>query len=137
MPDKAKQLNPDLSDEQKEVLFNQGTEAPFSGKYVNHTDSGMYTCANCGAELFSSDTKFESKEPGLAGWPSFSEVAASGALKLTDDRSLGIHRVEVTCANCGSHLGHLFKGVSDHPSGVHYCINSACLGFKPEAKSKK
>lgn len=134
MSAKLKQLNSDLSDEQKDILFNRGTEVPFSGKYVNHSEGGMYTCVNCGAELFRSNTKFESKEPGLAGWPSFSEVAKSGAVKLSKDNSLGMQRTEVTCANCGVHLGHLFEGVKDHPSGVHYCINSACLGFKPVDK---
>lgn len=130
----AKQINKNLTDEQREVLFDKGTEAPFSGKFVSHSDKGMYTCVNCGAELFSSKSKFESKEPGLAGWPSFSEVASSGAVELKDDDGMGMHRVEVICKNCGAHLGHLFKGVKDHPSGVHYCINSACLGFKPSDK---
>ncbi|HCM52218.1 TPA: peptide-methionine (R)-S-oxide reductase [Candidatus Saccharibacteria bacterium] len=128
------ELKKKLTPEQYHVLRQKGTEAPFSGKYVNHNETGMYTCMVCGAELFSSKSKFESKEPGLAGWPSFSEVAGSKAVKLIDDNSLGMHRVEVTCANCGSHLGHLFEGIKDHPSGVHYCINSTCLGFKPESK---
>lgn len=130
----AKQMNQNLTDEQKKVLFDKGTEAPFSGKYVDHNEAGMYTCVNCGAELFSSKSKFESKEPGLAGWPSFAEVAKSDAVELRDDNSLGMQRVEVICKNCGVHLGHLFAAVKDHPSGVHYCINSACLGFKPRAK---
>lgn len=126
----AKQVNKKLTEEQKKVLFDKGTEAPFSGKYVNHNEAGMYTCANCGAKLFSSKSKFESKEPGLAGWPSFSEVASSDSVELKDDDSLGMRRTEVVCKNCGAHLGHLFTGVKDHPSGVHYCINSACLDFK-------
>lgn len=133
----AKQINKNLTDEQKQVLFNNGTEAPFSGKYVNHSEKGMYTCVNCGAKLFSSSTKFESTTPGLAGWPSFSEVANSKAVNLKEDNSLGMYRTEVTCANCGAHLGHLFTEVPDHPSGVHYCINSACLGFEPDKKSKQ
>ncbi|OGL35233.1 peptide-methionine (R)-S-oxide reductase [Candidatus Saccharibacteria bacterium RIFCSPHIGHO2_12_FULL_47_16b] len=128
----AKQMNKNLTKEQKDILFKKGTEAPFSGQYVNHNKAGMYTCVNCGAKLFSSSSKFESKEPGLAGWPSFAEVAKSDAVELKDDSSLGVHRVEVLCKNCGAHLGHLFEGVKDHPSGVHYCINSACLGFKPD-----
>ncbi len=130
------ELKKRLTLQQYHVLREQGTEAPYSGKYVNHNQAGMYTCMVCGAELFSSKDKFEAKEPGLAGWPSFSEVASSKAVKLTEDKSLGLDRVKVTCANCGSHLGHLFKGVQDHPSGVHYCINSACLDFKPAKKSK-
>lgn len=93
----------------------------------------MYTCAACGAELFSSDTKYESDIPGLAGWPSFYDVAKSGAVKLANDNSLGMQRVEVTCANCGSHLGHLFDDPSS-PNGQHYCINSAALDFDPRKK---
>ncbi len=130
----AKPVNLNLTDEQKKLLFEGGTEAPFSGKYLNHDEKGMYTCANCGAQLFNSDTKFESITPGLIGWPSFSEVAKNSAVKLTPDNSLGMRRTEVTCANCGAHLGHLFEGVDDHPSDVHYCINSACLGFEPKSK---
>lgn len=130
----AKQINDNLSEEQKEILFNKGTEAPFSGEFVNHSKKGMYTCVNCGKELFSSSSKYESKQPGLAGWPSFADVAKSGAVELKDDDSLGMRRTEVICKNCGVHLGHLFEGTSDHSSGVHYCINSACLGFEPEEK---
>jgi peptide-methionine (R)-S-oxide reductase len=132
----AKQINKKLTDQQKDILFNKGTETPFTGKFVDHDKRGMYTCVNCGVELFSSNSKYESKEPGLAGWPSFAEVAKSDAVELKDDSSLGIKRVEVTCKNCGVHLGHLFEGVKDHPSGVHYCINSACLGFMPDKKTK-
>lgn len=124
------QLRKKLTDESYRVTQEKGTEAPFSGQYVNTNDKGMYSCVVCGAELFSSDTKFESKEPGLAGWPSFSEVAKNEAVILSDDKSGGMNRVEVTCANCGAHLGHLFKGVADHPSGIHYCINSCALDFK-------
>lgn len=129
-----KPMNPNLTDEQKHILFEKGTEAPFSGKYVNHDKKGMYTCVNCGAELFSSSAKYESKEPGLAGWPSFADVAKSDAVELKDDSSLGMKRTEVICKNCGVHLGHLFEGTTDHPSGVHYCINSACLDFEPKEK---
>ncbi len=129
------ELKKKLTPEQYHILREKGTEAPFSGKYLNHSEKGMYTCAVCGAQLFSSESKFESKAPGLAGWPSFSEAASNKALKLVDDNSLGMNRVEVTCANCGSHLGHLFKDVPDHPSGVHYCINSACLDFVESDKN--
>lgn len=128
------QLKKKLTSEQFHILREKGTEAPFSGKYVNHKEKGMYTCVVCGAKLFSSSSKFESKAPGLAGWPSFAEAADNKALTLNKDNSLGMNRVEVTCSNCGSHLGHLFKDVPDHPSGVHYCINSACLGFEPSPK---
>lgn len=125
-------VNPDLSDEQKRVLFGKGTEAPGTGELLHESRSGMYACANCGAELFGSSAKYESKTPGLVGWPSFAEAASNEALVLTPDGSLGMQRTEVTCANCGGHLGHLFTGVDDHPSGNHYCINSCALSFDPE-----
>lgn len=125
-----KQLNPNLSDSQKHVLFEKGTEAPGSGELLTESRDGMYRCANCGAELFASATKYESKTPGLVGWPSFADAATNDALVLTPDDSLGMSRTEVTCANCGVHLGHLFTGVDDHPSGNHYCINSCALQFK-------
>lgn len=126
------QLNPGLSDEQKRVLFEKGTEQPGTGALLAESRSGMYTCANCGAELFMSSAKYISATPGLVGWPSFAEAAQNDALMLTPDDSLGMARTEVTCANCGVHLGHLFTGVDDHPSGNHYCINSCALGFSPE-----
>ena len=124
------QINPDLTDEQKKILFDKGTEAPFSGKFLNHNEKGMYVCANCGANLFSSDAKYESNMPGLAGWPSFADVAKTGAVKLLPDNSLGMERTEVICANCGGHLGHIFDDSSSR-TGQHYCINSACLDFTP------
>jgi peptide-methionine (R)-S-oxide reductase len=123
-----------LTAEQYKVLRQKGTEAPFSGEFTNHTESGMYTCAACGAELFSSTAKHESKTLGLQGWPSFAEVAKTGSVKLVPDNSLGMQRTEVVCAACDSHLGHLFEGVDDTPSGKHYCINSVCLGFTPDTK---
>ena len=126
------QLNPGLSDEQKRVLFEKGTEQPGTCALLAESRSGMYTCANCGAELFTSSAKYTSTTPGLVGWPSFAEAAQNDALMLTPDDSLGMARTEVTCANCGVHLGHLFTGVDDHPSGNHYCINSCALGFSPE-----
>lgn len=126
----ANQMNQDLTDEQKRVLFEGGTEAPGSGALLDETRDGMYHCANCGATLFNSDTKYESTTPGLVGWPSFAEAASNEALKLIPDDSLGMRRTEVTCANCGGHLGHLFEGVDDHPSGKHFCINSCALDFQ-------
>lgn len=125
----AQQCNPNLSEEQKRILFEAGTEAPGTGALLDETRDGSYRCANCGAKLFMSDTKYESKTPGLVGWPSFAEAATNDALVLTPDDSLGMVRTEVTCANCGAHLGHLFEGVDDHPSGKHYCINSCALDF--------
>ena len=121
-----------LTPEQYKVLRQKGTEAPFSGELTDNTEPGVYKCAACGAVLFKSDAKHESKTPGLQGWPSFADVAETGAVKLEADDALGMHRTEVTCANCGGHLGHLFDGVDDTPTGKHYCINSVCLAFEPE-----
>ena len=113
-----------LTPEQYKVLREKGTEAPFSGKYVHEKVKGMYTCAACGNPLFSSETKFDSG----TGWPSFDE-ALPGAVILTEDKSLGMSRTEVTCAKCGSHLGHLFN---DGPTktGKRYCLNSVCLDLE-------
>lgn len=117
-----------LTSEQYRVLREKGTEAPGSGKYVDFYEQGVYSCAACGQELFTSDTKYESTIPGLIGWPAFSEAATRGAVTLEDDTSLGMHRTEVLCAKCGGHLGHLFPDDSS-PNGQHYCINSVCLDF--------
>lgn len=124
------ELKKKLTPEQYHILREAGTEAPFSGKLLDNNETGMYVCPVCGAELFSSETKYESDIPGLAGWPSFAEVASSKAVKLVDDNSLGMHRTEVVCSTCGSHLGHLFDDQSS-PTGQHYCINSASLDFQP------
>lgn len=111
-----------LTPAQYHVLREKGTEAAFTGKYVDTKDTGMYICAACGAELFSSDTKFESG----SGWPSFTDPVNREHISLTEDASNGIHRVEVTCKVCGGHLGHVFD---DGPgaSGKRYCINSCSL----------
>ena len=118
-----------LTPEQYHVLREKGTEAPGTGKYLYNDEHGVYHCAACGAELFKSDTKYESTVPGLVGWPSFSDAATSDAVIISDDNSLGMHRTEVTCKNCGSHLGHLFPDDSS-PNGKHFCINSAALDFE-------
>jgi peptide-methionine (R)-S-oxide reductase len=130
------ELKKKLTPEQYRILRQAGTEAPFSGELLHNKSSGVYKCPVCGSTLFSSDQKYDSDTPGLAGWPSFFDVASSDAVKLQDDNSLGMHRTEVTCSNCGSHLGHLFD---DHtsPNGQHYCINSASLDFEPKDKAKK
>jgi len=121
-----------LTPEQYHVLRERGTEVPGSGELLYNTDDGMYVCAACGQPLFSSDTKFESTMPGLIGWPAFSEAAANDAVELKDDNSMGMHRTEIVCKNCGSHLGHLFEDDSS-PNGKHYCINSVCLNFEKKA----
>lgn len=118
-----------LTPEQYRVLRQKGTETPGTGKFLDHDVNGTYTCVACGAELFTSDTKYESTMPGLIGWPSFSEAATNEALVLTPDNTLGMSRTEVTCSNCGSHLGHLFDDPTA-PNGKHFCINSVCLDFQ-------
>lgn len=116
-----------LSPEQYRVLREKGTEAPFAGEYVDNHEDGVYQCAACGQELFRSDTKFESH----SGWPSFYDVAAAGHVELHDDSSHGMVRTEVTCSNCGGHLGHLFPDGPSDKGGARYCINSVSLAFKP------
>lgn len=118
-----------LSAEQYHILREKGTEIPGTGKYLNHDEAGDFICAACGSLVFKSDSKYESTMPGLIGWPSFSDAADGQAIVLTDDSSIGMQRVEVTCANCGGHLGHLFPDDSSS-NGQHYCINSAALDFK-------
>ena len=120
-----------LTKEQYSVLIEKGTEAPFSGEYLDNDAEGSYVCGACGAKLFSSDAKYESRTPGLIGWPSFSEVAESGAVKFVEDNKLMMKRTEVVCAKCGGHLGHVFEA-DDSPTGQHYCINSVSLDFKPK-----
>jgi peptide-methionine (R)-S-oxide reductase len=117
----------ELSPEQYEVLRRQGTERPFTGKYVDVKDDGMYHCAGCGAELFSSDTKFESG----TGWPSFYEPAFAENVELHTDTSHGMVRTEVNCAACGGHLGHVFPD-GPNPTGMRYCINSCSLDLQTD-----
>lgn len=119
-----------LTPEQYRILRQKGTEAPFTGELLDEHRDGMFTCAACGNQLFASGTKFESG----SGWPSFYDVAKSDAVKLVDDDSLGMRRVEVECANCGSHLGHVFDDGPADKTGQRYCINSVCLKFEPEKK---
>jgi len=124
-----------LTDEQYHILRKKGTEIPGSGNLLHNTKNGDYACAACGNVVFKSDTKYDSRVPGLIGWPSFSEAASREAVKLVDDSSNGMQRVEVVCSNCGGHLGHLFPDDSS-PNGKHYCINSAALEFAGKDKAK-
>src|SRR3989344_4843186 len=116
----------ELSPELRQVAREGGTEAPFTGKYVNHHEKGMYTCAVCGTKLFSSDTKFDSG----TGWPSFTEPANLEHVELREDASQGMHRAEVICKKCGAHLGHVFDDGPPEAGGKRYCINSVCLDFE-------
>ncbi len=124
MPRSEEEWKQKLSPEQFQVLRQKGTEPSFTGKYWDHKGKGMYTCAGCGAELFSSGAKFDSG----TGWPSFTDVAKSGAVELKKDFSGGMVRTEAICKNCGGHLGHVFD---DGPGqkGHRYCINSCSLDF--------
>ncbi|MFA9416461.1 peptide-methionine (R)-S-oxide reductase MsrB [Natrinema sp. HArc-T2] len=115
-----------LSDEEYRILREAGTEPPFSGEYVEHTDDGTYVCAGCGAELFDSETKFESG----CGWPSFYDTD-DDRIETRLDTSHGMRRTEVLCASCGGHLGHVFDDGPD-PTGKRYCINSVALEFDEE-----
>jgi peptide-methionine (R)-S-oxide reductase len=126
------QMKKKLTPEQYDVCFLKGTEPPFSGKYTHNKEPGVYACAVCGRELFNSDAKFDSK----TGWPSFDRPSANKRIAYEDDYSHGMRRIEVTCSNCGSHLGHVFD---DGPTetGKRYCINSLALDFIPRAKGRR
>ena len=118
-----------LSPELKRVAREGGTEAPFTGAFVNNHEKGMYKCAICGTELFSSDTKFDSG----SGWPSFTDFANLEHVVLKTDDSLGMSRTEVVCKTCGAHLGHVFDDGPADKGGKRYCINSVCLEFEKGA----
>ncbi len=120
-----------LTPEQHKVMREKGTEAPFSGKYWDSKEKGTYKCASCGAELFSSDTKFDSG----TGWPSFDSVISNENIETREDNDMGMKRTEVLCKKCGAHLGHVFP---DGPTktGERYCINSVCLTLDPKKDEK-
>jgi peptide-methionine (R)-S-oxide reductase len=130
IPSTEQEWRDKLSPEQYDIMRRKGTERPFTGKYVDVKDDGVYFCAGCGAELFSSDTKFESG----TGWPSFTDPAVAENVELHRDTSHFMIRTEVTCAHCGSHLGHVFD---DGPgaSGQRYCINSCALDLDRTASA--
>lgn len=127
----AMKKDEELSPELYHVAREKGTETPFSGKYAGSHEQGMYACAVCGNELFSSTTKFDSG----TGWPSFTEPANLEHIELKEDTGHGMRRTEVLCKNCGAHLGHVFDDGPVEAGGKRYCINSVCLDLKKDTQS--
>lgn len=123
----------ELTDEERMVTQEKGTEAPFTGKFWKHNENGMYTCKVCGVPLFASDQKFDSK----SGWPSFDAPVKNDAIEYHEDTAHGMRRIEVTCKNCGAHLGHVFPDGPEETTGQRFCINSCSLDFDDAATTQK
>jgi len=119
--------NKELTPEQQKILFDKATEAPFTGALLHNTKDGAYACANCDSVLFESSNKYDSG----CGWPSFDQ-AIKDAVTYTDDSSMGMTRTEITCTNCGGHLGHVFPDGPRETTGQRYCVNSLSLAFKEQ-----
>jgi peptide-methionine (R)-S-oxide reductase len=132
MPKTDEEWKKKLSKEQYHVLREKGTERAFTGTLLNNHEKGMYVCAGCGAELFDSDTKYDSG----SGWPSFYQPANQQIVGEKDDKSLFMKRTEVYCKKCGGHLGHVFED-GPQPTGLRYCVNSLSLGFKKGDKTEE
>lgn len=128
LPSTAEEWKEELTEDQYRVLREAGTEPAGTGDLLDIDEDGVFRCAGCGQELFDSDAKFHSG----SGWPSFSDVIDSDHIELRDDHSKGMQRIEVVCARCGGHLGHVFDDGPD-PTGKRYCVNSAALEFEPDA----
>lgn len=129
---KDKEWKKILTPMQYNVCFGKGTEPPFTGKYWDHHEKGVYTCVVCATELFSSDAKYDSG----SGWPSYFQPVSKEVIKTAVDTSLSMVRTEILCAQCGSHLGHVFED-GPRPTGLRYCVNSASLNFVKAGDKKK
>ncbi|MBI4226397.1 peptide-methionine (R)-S-oxide reductase MsrB [Candidatus Roizmanbacteria bacterium] len=129
-PKITKEMLDKLTKEQVDICFYKGTEPPFTGKYLDNKEKGIYYCVVCNSPLFSSESKFVSG----SGWPSFHNIINKGSVKYEEDLSHGMYRIEVLCGKCGAHLGHMFHDDPSDKRSFHYCINSLALDFKPVDK---